>query len=65
MALHGGEEADGLAAAAGKGAPQGAQALSERVAAQRAERLSAQQANRAAGLDQLESAKNVKAPVDE
>lgn len=64
-ALHGGEAANGLAAAAGKDTPQGAQALSERVAAQRAERLSAQQANRAAGLDQLESAKNAKAPVDE
>lgn len=64
-ALHGGEAANGLAAAAGKDAPQGAQALSERVAAQRAERLSVQQANRAAGLDQLESAKNAKPPVDE
>lgn len=64
-ALHGGEAANGLAAAAGKDTPQGAQALSERVAAQRAERLSVQQANRAAGLDQLESAKNAKPPVDE
>lgn len=64
-ALHGVEAADGQAAAAGKGAQQGAQALSERVAAQRAERLSVQQANRAAGLDQLESAKNAKPPVDE
>lgn len=64
-AVHGGEAADGLAAAAGKGAPQGAQALSERVAAQRAERLSAQQANRTAALGQLESAKNAKPPVDE
>lgn len=64
-ALHGGEAANGLAVAAGKDTPQGAQALSERVAAQRAERLSVQQANRAAGLDQLESAKNAKPPVDE
>lgn len=64
-ALHGGEAANGLAAAAGKDTPQGAQALSERVAAQRAERLSVQQVNRAAGLDQLESAKNAKPPVDE
>lgn len=64
-ALHGGEAANGLAAAAGKDTPQGAQALSERVAAQRAERLSVQQANCAAGLDQLESAKNAKPPVDE
>lgn len=59
------QEADGQAAAAGKEAPQGAQAQIERVATQRAERLSAQQANRAAGLDQLESAKNAKPPVDE
>lgn len=64
-ALHGGEAANGLAAAAGKDTPQGAQALSERVAAQRAERLSVQQANCAAGLDQVESAKNAKPPVDE
>ena len=64
-ALHGVEAADGQAAAAGKGAQQGAQAQIERVAAQRAERLSVQQANRAAGLDQLESAKNAKPPVDE
>lgn len=64
-ALHGGEAANGLAAAAGKDTSQGAQALSERVAAQRAERLSVQQANRADGLDQLESAKNAKPPVDE
>lgn len=64
-ALHGGEAANGLAAAAGKDTSQGAQALSERVAAQRAERLSVQQVNRAAGLDQLESAKNAKPPVDE
>lgn len=64
-ALHGGEAANGLAAAAGKDTSQGAQALSERVAAQRAERLSVQQANCAAGLDQLESAKNAKPPVDE
>lgn len=64
-AVHGVAEADGQAAAAGKEAPQGAQAQIERVATQRAERLSAQQANRAAGLDQLESAKNAKPPVDE
>lgn len=64
-AVHGVEAADGQAAAAGKDAPKGAQAQLERVATQRAERLSAQQANRAAGLEQLESAKNAKAPVDE
>lgn len=64
-AVHGVEVADGQAVATGKDAPKGAQAQIARVATQRAERLSAQQANRVAGLDQLESAKNAKAPVDE
>ena len=63
-AVHGGEVADGQIAA-GDDAPQGTQAQSERVAAQRAERLSEQQANRAAALGQLESAKDAKPPVEE
>lgn len=63
-AVHGGEAADGRIAA-GDDAPQGTQAQSERVAAQRAERLSEQQANRAAALGQLESAKDAKPPVEE
>ena len=56
-AVHGGEAADGQIAA-GDDAPQGTQA-------QRAERLSEQQANRAAALGQLESAKDAKPPVEE
>lgn len=62
--VHGGEAADGQIVA-GDDAPQGTQAQSERVAAQRAERLSEQQANRAAALGQLESAKDAKPPVEE